>query len=74
MFLPIKLAAVVAELPMHTGMYGQRTMRTTFVGAETQDVDSYFFVLLRTKKCFVDGGYFEVVDRPLYMSLNKYIS
>ena len=74
MFLPIKLAVVVAELPMHTGMYGQRTMRTTFVGVETQDVDAYFFVLFGTRKCFVDGGYVEVADRPLHMSLKKYIS
>ena len=71
MFLPIKLEA---ELPMHIGMYGQHTMRTTFVGAETQDVDAYFFVLFKTKKCFVDGRDFEVVNRPLHMSLNKYIS
>ena len=74
MFLPIKLAAVVAELPMHTGMYGRCKVRTTFVRAETQDVDAYFFVLFETKKCFFDGGYVEVVDRPLHMSLNKYIS
>ena len=56
MCFPIKLVVVVAELPMQTGMYGRRTVSTNFVGAETRDVDEYFFVLFGTKKCFVCGG------------------
>ena len=56
MCFPIKLLAIAAELPMQTSMYGRRTVRTTFVGAKTHDVDAYFFVLFEMNKCFVFGG------------------
>ena len=59
MCFPIKPASVAVELPMQDGIYGGRIVRTTFVGAETQDIDAYFFVLIGTKKCFVCGGYVE---------------
>ena len=56
MCFPIELAAVEAELPMHTGTHGWWTVRTTSAVTETYDVDAYFFVLFGMKKHFVCGG------------------
>ena len=49
-------------------MYGRHTVKTNFVGANTQDVDAYFFVLFRKNKSFDGGGDVEVDDKPFHMS------